>query len=123
MIERTTYICEICGKQYESNDEAIKCENTHRVEAIKDSVWLWSYNFNPIDITDFGAYEDAVYAYASDFESIEICNDLWENFLGLDSPFCNGNETGFYYFDDNDTWKSITQVRNRLDEIEEQLKY
>lgn len=37
-----TYVCEFCGKEYPTRDDAIKCEQSHdineRLKLIKDSV-------------------------------------------------------------------------------------
>lgn len=92
MLKRTTYICEYCGKVFDTEEECIQHENEEKEKLFGRTIKFFDFNKKEVSMSD--AIKKPEYIYAIYFSSEEACSLLAEKFhLYNASP-------GFYVWSD-----------------------
>lgn len=115
MTESTFYICDICGKSFETEEECLKHEQKERYGAdIFEHVWAWDSKGKPLS---FDAYmfdpADAWYLLADTVQGRDFINGVFYD-DGYERPYDNDETRGLstlvYYNDGAYEWHSWEQL-------------
>lgn len=121
MTEKTMYVCDICGKEYEYCDDAVDCEIKHITEGANSNVKLFDFSWNEIPLEDFFLYDSIYYFWVKNNEGQEALERLFEHYC-IEPPFDAYDRTGFFYWDeDSGIWANTEGVKEELDNLERQF--
>lgn len=118
------YECEICGQQFDDEDEAFRHEFEHSFPPeVKEAIHLYNSEGIPLSFS-FDSAEEAYFIKCDTVEAWDAFKDLYINYLGY-TEFPNAEteeeKTSEWYYQDE--WKSLKSLRdeyNRIKSIFEQ---
>lgn len=122
MIEKHTYQCEVCGKEFafenECREHELKCKTTglEKSVAMMDSL----RNIVPLDNWK-NAIDRAYFIYIANQEAADKLEKLFDEY-NYDFPACEAQEAVLYpalfaYEDNGMYWKSLQDVENEYNEL------
>lgn len=123
MTEIHTYRCNICGKDFDDEDDCRKHEMEHKTAGLEKSVVMMngSRKVLPLDNWEI-AIDRAYFFYIANQEAANQLEELFHEY-GYSFPAEDAQETVSYpalfvYQDDNGVyWKSLQDVENEYNEL------
>ena len=120
----TKFECEICGQQFDDEDEAFRHEFEHSFSPeVKEAIHLYDSKGNPLSFSIDSA-EDAFFIKCDTVEAWDALSNLYVNYYGYtDFPKVEAEEektSGWYYQDEWKSLKSLGDEYNRIKSIFEQ---
>lgn len=123
----TKFECEICGQQFDDEDDAIRHEFDHSFTLeVKEAIHLYDSKGNPLSFS-IDSVEDACFIKCDTAEAWDALRDLYVNHCGYtDFPDVETEEekTSGWYYQKYD-WKSLKSLEdeyNRIKSIFEQSR-
>ena len=117
------YECEICGQQFDDEDDAIRHEFEHSFPPeVKEAIHLYDSKGNPLSFS-IDSVEGAFFIKCDTVEAWDALKMLSIDYSGVEFPNAKTVEektVGWYY---QDSWKSFKSLRdeyNRIKSIFEQ---
>ena len=114
----TKYECEICGQQFDDEDDAFRHEFEHSFPPkVKEAIHLYDSKGNPLSFSVDSA-EEAYFIKCDTVEAWDAFRDLNINYCGYtDFPKAETEEekTSEWYFQDE--WKSLKSLRDEYHRI------
>ena len=112
------YECEICGRQFDDEDEAFKHEFEHSFPPeVKEAIHLYDQKGNPLFFS-IDSVEDAFFIKCDTVEAWDALRELYVNHCGYtDFPKAETEEekTSEWYYQDE--WKSLKSLRDEYHRI------
>lgn len=122
MIEIHTYKCEVCGKEFEFDDECLAHELKCKTVGLENSVVMMDCNHNILSLDDWRKAIDRVYfVYIANQETADKLEELFNEY-NYTFPTDDVQETVLYpvlfaYENDGAYWKSLQDVENEYNEL------
>ena len=122
MIEIHVYKCEICGKEFEFDDECLAHELKHKIAGLKDSVVMMDCNHNILSLDDLRkAIDRAYFIYIANQEAADKLEKLFNEYNYI-FPAEDAQEAVLYpalftYENDGAYWKTLQDVENEYNEL------
>ena len=116
------YKCEICGQQFDDEDDAIRHELEHSFPPeVKEAIHLYDPKGNPLSFSIDSA-EYAFFIKCDTAEAWDAFKDLYINYLGYtDFPKVKTEEkTSEWYYQDE--WKSLKSLSDEYNRIKSVFK-
>ena len=114
MTEKTTYVCDICGKEFE---DAYDCETHEKEEAYKEfekDVVFFDENKEPINGCPTGRdLEDCSAIWVNTKEAFDYVNQLFDNNGYYGIPYLSGKFPALYYYR-NEEWAILDEDFQKL---------
>ena len=122
----TKYECEICGQQFDDEDEAFKHEFEHSFPPeVKEAIHIYDSKGNPLSFS-FDSADEAYFIKCDTVKAWDAFKDLYINYLGYtEFPKAKTEEektSGWYYQDEWKSLKSLGDEYNRIKSIFEQSR-
>lgn len=118
------YECEICGQQFDNEDEAFEHEFEHSFPPeVKEDIYLYDSKGNPLYFSVDSA-EGAYFIKCDTVEAWDAFKDLYINYLGYtEFPKAETEEekTSEWYYQD-DGWKSLKFLGDEYNRIKSIFK-
>lgn len=119
MTEVIKYIADD-GTEFDDEQECVEYEFSCEAEKLEGRVWLFDYRHNPMDIRDYGSYEDCHYIFLADDRASDALADLWPDFCCYYPRDLRNAKKGLWaYEEDHDTWY---HMGDRIRAIEEEAE-
>ena len=119
----TKYECEICGQQFDDEDEAFRHEFEHSfTPEVKEAIHLYDSKGNPLSFSIDSA-EDAFFIKCDTIEAWDALKMLSIDYSGVEFPKVKTEEektSGWYYQDEWKSFKVLADEYNRIKSIFEQ---
>ena len=113
----TKYECEICGRQFDDEDEAFRHEFEHTfTPEVKEAIHLYDSKGNPLSFSIDSA-EDAFFIKCDTIEAWDALKILSIDYSRVDFPNAKTAEekiSEWYY---QDEWKSLKSLRDEYNKI------
>ena len=120
----TKYECEICGQQFDDEDEAFRHEFEHSFPPeVKEAIHLYDQKGNPLFFS-IDSVEDAFFIKCDTAEAWDALRDLYVNHCGYtDFPEVKTEEekTSEWYYQKYD-WKSLKSLGDEYNRIKSIFK-
>lgn len=119
MTEKTTYICDICGKEFEDEESCLAHEKEEKHKEFENRVALFDSDGNLVD--DITC---AFTIYVADKEAFDYVNELLDESGYCDIPFDFFNKEeilNIFYTDDNGDWSCLSSDLNELLKLEKNV--
>lgn len=122
MIEIHVYKCEICGKEFEFDDECLAHELKHKTAGLENSVVMMDCNHNILSLDDWRkAIDRAYFVYIANQEAADTLEELFTKY-NYTFPADDAQETILYpalfaYENDGAYWKTLQDVENEYNEL------
>ena len=120
----TKFECEICGQQFDDEDDAIRHEFEHSFPPeVKEAIHLYDSKGNPLSFSIDSA-EDAFFIKCDTVEAWDALSDLYVNYCGnTDFPKVKTEEekTSEWYYQKYD-WKSLKSLSDEYNRIKSIFK-
>ena len=122
MIEKHTYQCEICGKEFNDEDECLEHELKCKTAGLENSVVMMDYERNILSFDNWEKTLDKVYfVYITNQEAADKLEKLFHEY-NYDFPADDAQETVLYpalfaYQDNGMYWKSLQDIENEYNEL------
>lgn len=113
----TKYECEICGQQFDDEDDAIRHEFEHSfTPEIQKAIHLYDSKGNPLSFSIDSA-EDAFFIKCDTTEAWDALKMLSIDYSGVEFPNAKTVEekTSEWYYQDG--WKSLKTLRDEYNRI------
>ena len=112
------YECEICGQEFDDEEDAFRHEFEHSFPPeVKEAIHLYDSKGNPLSFFIDSA-EDAYFIKCDTIEAWDAFKDLYINYCGYcEFPKAETEEekTSKWYYQDG--WKSLKSLRNEYHRI------
>lgn len=127
MTESTFYVCDICGKAFETESECCEHEQKERYGSdIYEHVWAWDRNGKRLNLNDYGAIDTADYLLADSEQGRQFIDQFFHD-EGYDRPYGNdetrGLNTLLYYNGSAYEWQSwerlLADVLHQRDQLQD----
>ena len=120
----TKFECEICGQQFDDEDDALRHELDHSfTPEVKEAIHLYDPKGNPLSFS-IDSVDDAFFIKCDTAEAWDALRGLYVNHCGYtDFPDVETEEektSGWYYQDEWKSFKSLGDKYNRIKSIFEQ---
>ena len=120
----TKYECEICGQQFDDEDEAFRHEFEHSFPSeVKEAIHLYDSKGNPLSFS-FDSADETYFIKCDTVEAWDAFKDLHINYLGY-TEFPNAKteeeKTSEWYFQKYD-WKSLKSLSDEYNRIKSIFK-
>lgn len=120
----TKYECEICGQQFDDEDDAIRHEFEHTfTPEVKEAIHLYDSEGVPLPFS-FDSADEACFIKCDTVEAWDAFKNLYINYLDYtEFPKTKTEEektSGWYYQDGWKSFKSLSDEYNRIKSIFEQ---
>lgn len=79
------FICEHCGEEFDSEEECLACEQSHRLDQYADSLKMFSKAGDELPL-DFNSFESADFITCKSQEAAMKVKTVCDS-LGISSPF------------------------------------
>lgn len=122
MIEIHTYKCEVCGKEFEFDDECLAHELKCKTAGLEHSVVMMDNNCNILPLDNWEkAIDRAYFVYIVNQETADKLEELFHEY-NYNFPADDVQETVLYpalfsYEDSGMYWKSLQDVENEYNEL------
>ena len=114
MTEKTTYVCDICGKEFK---DAYDCETHEKEEAYKEfekDVVFFDENREPINGCPTGKdLEGCSAIWVNTKEAFDYVNQLFDNNGYYGMPYLSGEFPALYYYR-NEEWAILDEDFQKL---------
>ena len=123
----TKYECEICGQQFDDENDAFRHEFEHSFPPeVKEAIHLYDSKGNPLSFSIDSA-GDAYFIKCDTVEAWDVFKDLYINYFGyVEFPKAKTEEekTSEWYYQDDDwkSFKTLSDEYNRIKSIFEQSR-
>ena len=114
----TKYECEICGQQFDDEDDAFRHEFEHYfTPEVQKAIHLYDSKGNPFSFSIDSA-EDAFFIKCDTIEAWDALKMLSIDYSGVEFPNAKTVEekTSEWYYQD-DSWKSLKSLRDEYNKI------
>lgn len=109
-----TYYCEICGAAFNDEQECLRHEER---ENLLRECRFWDDDCREVNIDNLDCNSnDAWYIYAPTQAHVKAVN-AW--LYSQDAQTIEYDGSKFYFYDDCDTWVSLSNLKKRLEDMEE----
>lgn len=122
MIEKHTYQCEICGKEFAFEDECLEHELKCKTAGLENSVVMMDSCKNVLFLDNWEkAIDKAYFVYVTNQEAADKLEKLFHEY-NYNFPADDVQETVLYpalfaYQDNGMYWKSLQDVENEYNEL------
>lgn len=122
MIEIHTYKCEVCGKEFDDEDECLRHELKCKTTGLEDSVVMMDSGRNILSLDNWEkAIDRAYFVYVTNQEAADKLEDLFHEY-NYSFPADDAQETVLYpalfaYQNNGMYWKSLQDVENEYNEL------
>lgn len=122
MIEIHTYKCEVCGKEFDDEDECLRHELKCKITGLEDSVVMMDSGRNILSLDNWEkAIDRAYFVYVTNQEAADKLEDLFHEY-NYSFPADDAQETVLYpalfaYQNNGMYWKSLQDVENEYNEL------
>ena len=120
----TKFECEICGQQFDDEDDALRHEFEHSFPPeVKEAIHLYDPKGNPLSFS-INSVEGAFFIKCDTVEAWDALRDLYINYCGYtDFPKVEAEEekTSEWYYQD-DGWKSLKSLGDEYNRIKSIFK-
>ena len=119
MTEKTTYICDICGKEFEDEKNCLVHEKEEKYKKFENRIALFdSYGYLVDGITF------AFTVWVADKEALDYVNELLNESGYCNIPFDFDEEEvlNIFYTDNNGNWRCLDDDVNKLLNLKENVK-
>ena len=122
MIEKHTYQCEVCGKEFAFEDECREHEMKHKTAGLEKSVVMMNSLRNIIPLNNWEeAIDKAYFVCIANQEAADKLEKLFDeynyNFPAYDTQEAVSYPALFAYEDNGMYWKSLQDVENEYNEL------
>ena len=124
MTEKTTYICDYCGAEFDEEDACEIHEKVERYNQIKNNVTFFDCDFEPFAPDDDAFCMEDIYGILiKNAEGREAVKKYYE-YNGYDDPLHDWPESDIHYplaiaFNDNDNWDDVEEKFDYWNRIRE----
>ena len=115
MTEKTTYICDYCGTEFEDEETCENHEKVERYNQIKNNVAFFNCDFEPFapDSNDTFCIDDVYGILIKNAEGREAVKEYYED-AGYTDPLFNWSESDIQYplaiaINDNGDWDDVEE--------------
>lgn len=122
MPEIHTYRCDVCGKDFEFEDDCRKHEMEHKTAGLEKSVVMMDSLRNIISLDNWEeAIDKAYFVFIANQDAANQLKELFYEY-NYNFPADDAQETVFYpalfaYEDNGMYWKSLQDVENEYNEL------
>ena len=104
MTEIIKYIADD-GTEFDDEQECVEYEFSCNAESMEGRVWLFDSRQRPLDLREYGSYEDAYYIFLADDNAYETLENLWPDFCCYFPRDLRGAKKGLWAFEEDfDHW-------------------
>lgn len=120
MTEKTTYVCDICGKEFEDEESCLAHEKEEKHKEFENRIALF-------DNDGHWVKDDITFAFTvwvADEEALDYVNELLNESGYCDIPFDFDEEEvlNIFYIDDNENWRCLSDDVNKLLNLQENVE-
>lgn len=122
MTEIHTYKCDICGKEFDFEDECLAHELKHKTVGLENSVVMMDGNHNILSLDDWRkAIDRAYFVYIANQEAADMLEELFTKY-DYTFPADDAQEIVHYpvlftYNNDGAYWKTSREVEKEYNEL------
>lgn len=120
MLEKTIYICEICGEKFNDEESCLLHEKNEKRKEFENRVAYFDSEGNWVDDVDC-----AFTIYVADIDAFDYVNGLLDESGYSNIPFELFDEEdvlNIFYTDGNGDWRCLNQDLSKLIELKSDVK-